>query len=211
MLFMAVKVANRHCLVVGGGAIAERRVQTFLKEGAHIRLVSPKVTARLAELARNNKIEWQKRTYAADVLAGADYVLALTDNREVNRQCVKDAKALGCLVNCGDDKDQCDFMLPSTADFTQLDIAIRSRGASPRINKLLRQDIEERYAPVDQMLVELADLRQLVKDRLETPKERHAFWQSQFTRESLRRVIQGQWIDVKEDLLHAISSIGIKS
>ena len=52
-------------VVVGGGAVAARRVPRLLAAGADVMLISPAVTPALEELAAQRRIDWQPREYRA--------------------------------------------------------------------------------------------------------------------------------------------------
>jgi uroporphyrin-III C-methyltransferase/precorrin-2 dehydrogenase/sirohydrochlorin ferrochelatase len=80
-------------LVVGGGAVAARRVPRLLAAGADVLLVSPAVTPALEELASHGRIEWQRRAYAEGDCAGAWLVIACTSRPEVNAAVSREAEA----------------------------------------------------------------------------------------------------------------------
>jgi len=46
-----LNLRGRRAVVIGGGAVAEQKVQVLLSAGAHVTVVSPETTPRLAELA----------------------------------------------------------------------------------------------------------------------------------------------------------------
>ena len=75
MITMALRLTGQRCLVIGGGAVAERRIGLFLKEGAKVTVVSPEVTAKIAEWAADNQLVWQKAAYDESVDLAADFVL----------------------------------------------------------------------------------------------------------------------------------------
>jgi uroporphyrin-III C-methyltransferase / precorrin-2 dehydrogenase / sirohydrochlorin ferrochelatase len=81
---LGLRLGGRRVVVVGGGAVATRRIPALLDAGADIVLVSPAVTASLEDLAAAGRIRWEPRRYAAGDCAGAWLVCACTDDRAVN-------------------------------------------------------------------------------------------------------------------------------
>jgi uroporphyrin-III C-methyltransferase/precorrin-2 dehydrogenase/sirohydrochlorin ferrochelatase len=81
---LGLRLEGRRVVVVGGGAVASRRVPALLDAGADVLLVSPKVTASLEGLAAAGRIRWAAREYAPGDCAGAWLVCACTDSRAVN-------------------------------------------------------------------------------------------------------------------------------
>src|SRR5271170_8078826 len=81
---LGLRLGGRRVLVVGGGAVATRRIPALLDAGADIVLVSPSVTASLEDLAAAGRIRWEPRRYADGDCAGAWLVCACTDDPEVN-------------------------------------------------------------------------------------------------------------------------------
>ena len=81
---LGLRLEGRRVVVVGGGAVASRRVPALLDAGADVLLVSPKVAASLEDLAAAGRIRWEARGYRAGDCAGAWLVCACTDDHEVN-------------------------------------------------------------------------------------------------------------------------------
>jgi uroporphyrin-III C-methyltransferase/precorrin-2 dehydrogenase/sirohydrochlorin ferrochelatase len=81
---LGLRLQGRRVLVVGGGAVATRRIPALLDVGADIVLVSPAVTASLEDLAAAGRIRWEERGYADGDCAGAWLVCACTDDPPVN-------------------------------------------------------------------------------------------------------------------------------
>ena len=81
-----LNVAERLCLVVGGGTIAARKVGSLLICGARVRVVSPKAGEDIRQLALSGKIEWRQRAYRTGDLDGVFLAIAATDRPEVQRQ-----------------------------------------------------------------------------------------------------------------------------
>jgi uroporphyrin-III C-methyltransferase / precorrin-2 dehydrogenase / sirohydrochlorin ferrochelatase len=81
---LGLRLRDRRVVVVGGGAVATRRIPALLDAGADIVLVSPSVTASLEDLAAAGRIRWEPRGYADGDCAGAWLVCACTDDAAVN-------------------------------------------------------------------------------------------------------------------------------
>jgi uroporphyrin-III C-methyltransferase / precorrin-2 dehydrogenase / sirohydrochlorin ferrochelatase len=90
---LGLRLGGRRVLVVGGGAVASRRVPSLLDTGAEILLVSPKVAASLEDLAAAGRIQWQARGYQPGDCAGAWLVCACTDDPGVNAAVAAAAEA----------------------------------------------------------------------------------------------------------------------
>ena len=90
---LGLRLRGRRVLVVGGGAVASRRVPSLLDAGAEILLVSPKVAASLEDLAAAGRIQWQARGYQPGDCAGAWLVCACTDDPGVNAAVAAAAEA----------------------------------------------------------------------------------------------------------------------
>ena len=81
---LGLRLNGRRVVVVGGGAVATRRVPSLLDAGADVAVVSPHVTASLEDLAGAGRIRWEERVYQDGDCAGAWLVCACTDDPGVN-------------------------------------------------------------------------------------------------------------------------------
>jgi uroporphyrin-III C-methyltransferase / precorrin-2 dehydrogenase / sirohydrochlorin ferrochelatase len=81
---VGLRLQNRRVVIVGGGAVATRRIPALLHAGADIVLVSPSATTSLEDLAAAGRIRWERRRYADGDLAGAWLACACTDDAAVN-------------------------------------------------------------------------------------------------------------------------------
>jgi uroporphyrin-III C-methyltransferase / precorrin-2 dehydrogenase / sirohydrochlorin ferrochelatase len=90
---LGLRLGGRRVVVIGGGAVASRRIPALLDAGAEILLVSPKVTASLEDLAAAGRIRWAARNYEPGDCAGAWLVCACTDRPEVNAAVAAAAEA----------------------------------------------------------------------------------------------------------------------
>jgi len=103
---MGLRLAGRRVLVVGGGAVAARRVPAMLAAGAAIELVSPQVSAALEDLASARKIHWTRRPYQPGDCKAAWLVCACTDDRAVNQAVAQEAEAERIWYVRADDRQE---------------------------------------------------------------------------------------------------------
>ncbi|MFC5077662.1 Siroheme synthase [Vibrio thalassae] len=176
-LFM--DLLDRPVLVVGGGEVACRKVDTLTRAGARVTIVSPQIEPYLAELVEQGKCLWVKRFYEAELMR-RDFVQvwATTDNPELNHRVHKDAKKVGIMVNVVDDTPFCDFITPSIINRGRVQIAISSGGASPVLIRGIREKLES-VLPMN--TAQLADFaaskRNDIKQHFATVDERRKFWE----------------------------------
>ena len=138
-------IKNRNCLIVGGGAVGTRKVNTLLECGAHVTVVSPDPTSQLTQLASEESITLKRRAYRSDDLAGMFLVIGATDDESLNRQISKDAERAHILCNIADRPEVCNFILPSIVRRGDLVITISTSGKSPALAKHLRQKLETQF------------------------------------------------------------------
>jgi uroporphyrin-III C-methyltransferase / precorrin-2 dehydrogenase / sirohydrochlorin ferrochelatase len=138
-------VADRSCLVVGGGGIALRKAQGLVEEGARVTVVAPEVVDPLAKMADEGRLSLERRVYEDEEAVTYALVFAATDDREVNARVFADADNAGVWVNVADDPDLCSFHLPGRVRRGPLQLAIASAGEAPFAVRRLRQVLERRF------------------------------------------------------------------
>jgi precorrin-2 dehydrogenase/sirohydrochlorin ferrochelatase len=149
---MMVDLTGKRCLVVGGGAVAERKVALLVECGAEVEVVSPKATARLAALASSGRIRLRRRPVRAADLPGA-------------------------FLNVADDPAACSFLVPSVIRRGDLTVAISTGGGSPALAKKLRQRLELTVGPeYEAFVAALRLLRERARRAIADPEDRQAIY-----------------------------------
>ncbi|MGC4887314.1 uroporphyrinogen-III C-methyltransferase [Micromonospora sp. DT227] len=78
---LGLRLAGRRVVVVGGGAVATRRVPALLDAGADVLLVSPELTPALRAHVDAGRLRWEPRRFAVADLDGAWLVQVAVDDR----------------------------------------------------------------------------------------------------------------------------------
>ena len=168
-----LNLQGRKCTVIGGGSVAERKVQMLLNFGAVVTVIAPQITPELRELAKARTIKYIPSMYMPDMLRLAFLVIAATDQRAVNRAVADECERRGILVNAVDDPDACTFFVPAIVQRGDLVIGVSTSGSSPALAKRLRESLETQFGEEYGGLAEImAEVRDEVKARYEDPDER---------------------------------------
>ncbi len=126
---IVVDLVGRACLVVGGGAVAERKVDGLLAADASVTVVSPTLTSALAAFVRDSRIRHARRRYRRGDLAGVTLAFVATGDRHVAAAVAREGRRCGVWVNAADDPAHCDFFLPSVLRRGPLLVAVATGGA----------------------------------------------------------------------------------
>jgi siroheme synthase-like protein len=153
---VSLDLGGRPCVVVGGGAIAHRRVEALLEAGAAVTVVSPGLTPPLEDLVRGGRIRHVARAYSPGDLAGAALALAAADDATVTPAVAREARERGIWLNAADDPTHCDFILPGVVRRGVLTVAVGSGGASPALTRALREYLDRELGDEWTALGELA-------------------------------------------------------
>ncbi len=133
---------DRTALVVGGGAVAERKVEALLEAGAWPQVGSPRLNAGLAALLAAGRIRWLEGEFRDQWLDDAWLVIAATDDASVNRRVFDAATARRILANVVDDAALCSFHSPAVVRRGLLQVAISSGGSAPMLARHIRRQLE---------------------------------------------------------------------
>ncbi|GEA50844.1 ferrochelatase [Vibrio inusitatus NBRC 102082] len=171
-------LCHKPVLVVGGGEVASRKVESLLKAGAFVSVVSPTLEPFLLSLFEEERLSWIKGFYQQELIEEFVQIWATTDNPELNHRVHDDAKRAGIMVNVVDDTQYCDFITPSMINRGRIQVAFSSGGSSPVLIRNLRRTFE---AVLPQNLGLLADFaaskRGDIKVRLPDVTRRRLFWE----------------------------------
>ena len=170
-------IKGKKCLVAGGGKVAERKVNSLLKCGAEVSIVSPNLTRRLKELNSKGKIKFLKGEFKEKYLKDIFLVIGATDNSNVNFMVYESANKKNILVNIVDSPELCNFIVPSVVERDALTIAISTGGKSPALSKKLRKELEDRYGfEYAKFLNLMGNLRRRISAKIRDKRKREEIY-----------------------------------
>lgn len=157
---VALELAGRRCVVIGGGAEAERKARALVEAEATVVVVADTCTAGLAALARCGELTLVPRRYRDGDLAGAFLVVAAGGDPEESAAVFAEAEARRVLCNTVDDTAHCHFAVPAVVRRGELLLAVSTGGRSPALAKRLRRRLTEQLGWEYEVLVDvLGDVR----------------------------------------------------
>ena len=203
-------IKNRNCLVVGGGAVGTRKVNTLLECGARVNVVSPEPTEQLTKLASAGAITLMRRAYRSADLNGTFLVIGATDDEHLNQQISSDAALSNTLCNIADRPEACNFILPSIVQRGDLVITISTSGKSPALAKQLRQKLETQFGQeYAEFLVLMGAIRNKLLSQAHEP-EAHKTLFNQLIDSDLIQLIQAGKTEEINSLLKKILGEGFR-
>lgn len=109
---MFIQLKGESCLVVGGGAVALRKVEVLQDFGAAVLVTAPAI---LPEIKSRNGVRWREGCFDPRDLKGQRLVVAATDCKEENHRISLLCRERGIPVNAVDQTEDCDFIFPRAA------------------------------------------------------------------------------------------------
>ena len=142
---LCVNLNGAKVVVIGAGRVAERKLKGLLDAGARPLVVAPQITPRIAGWAHHRQLRWTKRAFRDSDINGAKFVIAATDDAELNARIAQLAMRRKILVNAATGRATGDVILPAVARRGSLTIAISTGGRSPGLARRWREKIEQHF------------------------------------------------------------------
>jgi uroporphyrin-III C-methyltransferase/precorrin-2 dehydrogenase/sirohydrochlorin ferrochelatase len=138
-----LRLAGKDVLVVGAGAVAERKIDELVAAGAKVRVVAPEATPRVQALSRDGFVRLSAREFEPGDADGAWLVIASTSRAEVQREVSSAAEARGVFAVAVDDPPNGSAYGAAVLRRAPLTVAISSDGEAPALVRLLREILEQ--------------------------------------------------------------------
>ena len=193
-------VAGRRCVVVGGGAVAARKVAGLVEAGADVTVVAPAINDEI----RAMPVHLTERPYRTGDLDGAWLAIAATDDQAVNRQVHADGGEARVWVNAADDPEACAFTLPAVLRRGPVTLSVSTGGHSPALAGWLRDQVAADLGPEIGLLAELLSE---ARDELQASgrSTEGLDWRSALDSDMLDLIRKGQLAQARERLQACLS------
>jgi precorrin-2 dehydrogenase/sirohydrochlorin ferrochelatase len=142
-----LNLRNRRCVVAGGGTVASRKVDSLLRAGAEVTVISPACCPRIELLVKAGRIQYFRKACTPADVKEAFVVICATDDEKVNQKVANFASSRNIPVNVVDRPGLGNFIVPSSVSRGRLQIGISTAGASPALARRIRKELQERYGP----------------------------------------------------------------
>jgi siroheme synthase-like protein len=153
-------------LVIGGGNVALRKIETLLDYGADITCIALQPVDKVDYFGSKDKIRLEKRAYMAGECTDYGLVISASDNELLNKQVHEECTKAGVLVNIVDNPKLCTFTFPATMRRDCLSIAISTDGKAPFLSAHLRQILDSIFPKRWEKIAKLAaEFRRMAQER----------------------------------------------
>ncbi|MFG1608817.1 uroporphyrinogen-III C-methyltransferase [Actinoplanes sp. NPDC049265] len=125
---LALRLDGRRVLVVGGGAVATRRMPALLSAGARVEVVSPELTPALRALADQGRIRWTARPFTPDDVLGAWLVQVAVDDPVAAAEVSAAAEEDRVFCVRADDRDAATAWTPAVTRHGEITVAVTDSG-----------------------------------------------------------------------------------
>ena len=142
-----LKLEGHQVLIVGGGLVAEQKIEAVLRSATDVTVVSPQITPRIRLWAHQGRVKYHAVEFRRGMTQGYFLVISCTDSEETNRAVYQEAREFGALANAVDDPGYCDFYAPAVVSRGEFQIAISTGGNSPALSQHVRKQLEENFGP----------------------------------------------------------------
>lgn len=141
---LIIDLAGKKVVIAGGGRIAARKAKVLSEEQALIIFIAPEISEEVRALAKERKYEVIERAALPSDFSGAMLVILATNSREANGSLARilPANQLVCVV---DESGEGNVTFPATVRRGHLQIAVTSNGASPKLTRKLKKELEQQF------------------------------------------------------------------
>jgi precorrin-2 dehydrogenase/sirohydrochlorin ferrochelatase/precorrin-6A/cobalt-precorrin-6A reductase len=139
-------ISNKRFLFFGAGTVAERRIKTLLRFNVFIEVVAPEISDGIKSLC-DERFVFRRDAYKADS-CNADFIIAATNDRDVNRMIGEECRGKNIPVSVADSKEESTFYFPAIVSEGGLTIGITSDGLDHNAVRRGAKRIREMLRPI---------------------------------------------------------------
>ena len=184
---------SRRCLVIGGNAEAERKVEGLLAANASVTVINETLTDKLAAWAEEQRITWLPRACRPGDLQGAWLAIATIRDDALAAGLKDEAERHGVLLNVADDVPHSNFVSGAVMRRGPLAIAVSTSGNSPALAASIRKHLQQTFGPEYADFLELlGEMRQPLAAQEPSFEARKALWEKLLDSQVLELLRKGE-------------------
>ena len=180
-MIVNLNLKGKKIIIIGGGNEAQKRINSVIKQGCNITVISDTVNSQIKKLSKEKKIIVKKQIISNTKFLSElkpDLVITTTNDKKINQKIISDAKKKKILAYSSDNPDDSDFSNPAIIDFeNMIQVAIFTGGRSPSMSKKIKEKSEKVLKKIiskeDIAQIKIQKIaREIVKESISTPDQR---------------------------------------
>jgi precorrin-2 dehydrogenase/sirohydrochlorin ferrochelatase len=194
-MIIDLNLQDKKIIIIGGGKEAQKRINSTLKQGCDITVISDTVNSQINKLIKAKKIKLIKQKITDTKFISKlkpDMIITTTNDKKINQKIINDAKRKKIIAYSSDNPEDSDFSNPSIIDFENIvQIAIFTGGKSPIMSK----KIKDRSEKIFKKIITNEDIAQIKIQKIARKIAKETIPNQEQRKECLRSIINDNEID----------------
>ena len=194
-MIIDLNLQDKKIIIIGGGKEAQKRINSILKQGCDITVISDTVNSQMDKLIKTKKIKFIKQEITDTKFISKlkpDMIITTTNDKKINQRIINDAKRGKIIAYSSDNPEDSDFSNPSIIDFENIvQIAIFTGGKSPIMSK----KIKDRSEKIFKKIITKEDIAQIKIQKIARKIAKETIPTQEQRKECLRSIINDNEID----------------
>lgn len=185
-IYMNIKNEDK-VLLIGGGKVALQKLKVLIDNQINIHLVAEQVDLSIYEYLSGYEysetaVEMELAEYREELLSDDySFVIAATNDRELNSRIAAASKERNIPVNVVDDPELSTFIFPSIIKRGDLVIGISSSGKAPAVTQYYKERFAQQLPDnIEEILESVGEYRDQIKNDVRDHKKRAAMIRERF-------------------------------
>jgi precorrin-2 dehydrogenase/sirohydrochlorin ferrochelatase len=198
-MIIDLNLQDKKIIIIGGGNEAQKRINSTLKQGCEITVISDKVNTQINKLVKSKKIKLKKQKITDTKFISKfkpDIIITTTNDKKINQKIINGAKKKKIMVYSSDNPENSDFSNPAIIDFENLiQIAIFTGGKSPAMSKKIKDRSEKLFKKIitkqDIAQIKIQKIaREIAKKTIPTQEQRRKYLRNIMTDNEIDQLIK---------------------
>ena len=185
-IYMNIKNEDK-VLLIGGGKVALQKLKVLIDNHIKVHLVAEQVDLSIYEYLSGYEnsetaVEMELAEYREELLSDDySFVIAATNDRELNSRIAAASKERNIPVNVVDDPELSTFIFPSIIKRGDLVIGISSSGKAPAVTQYYKERFAQQLPDnIEEILEAVGEYREQIKNDVRDHKKRAAMIRERF-------------------------------